>query len=151
MTVTMEQVRAELDSDEPDYQRAAGLGPGALPHLEDLAKGEDPLLASKAVFLASLIQDERAAPLLEEAAKSDDPMIRVAAASAAGHLAQDSASDVLLPLVRDDDVGVRKVALKSVPPQPKPQLRAAIEELSTSDAEEAIRELSDQTLQRLTD
>jgi|SRR5215210_1219781 len=147
----MEQVRAELDSDEPDYERAAGLGPEALPHLEQLAKGEDPMLAPKAVYLTALVRHERSASLLEQAARSDDPRIRVAAASAAGHLAQDSASDVLLPLVTDADVGVRKVALKSVPARPKPELRTTIEELSTSDTDRNIRELSEQTLQRLPD
>lgn len=151
MTVTMEQVRSQLDSDEPDYAQAAGLGPEALPHLEELSKGEDLMLASKAVYLTGLVQHERSASVLAEAASSDDPRLRVAAASAAGHLAADSASDVLLPLVADDDQGVRRVALKAVPAQPKPELRSTIEDLRTSDPDEAIRNLSQETLQRLSD
>jgi hypothetical protein len=39
MPVTMEQVRAFLDPEEPDYQQAAQLGPEALPHLEELGEG----------------------------------------------------------------------------------------------------------------
>ena len=46
MPVSMEQVRAHLDRDEPDYPAAAQLGPEALPHLRQLAQGDDPMLAS---------------------------------------------------------------------------------------------------------
>jgi len=38
MAVTMAQVRAVLDPDEPDYGQAAKLGPQALAHLEKLVK-----------------------------------------------------------------------------------------------------------------
>ncbi len=148
MAVTKEQVRAELEKDEPNYSRAAGLGPDALSHLEELAREDDPMIAAKAVYLAGLIEGEPADQLLGEAASSDDPRIRVAAASAARHRSEEVASAVLLPLVKDDDIGVRKVALKSVPPEPTGDLRSAVEELSDA-PDETTRRLSEQTLRRL--
>ena len=55
MPVTMKQVRAALDPEEPDYEKAAKLGPEALPHLEKLISRKDPNLASKAASLAGMI------------------------------------------------------------------------------------------------
>jgi hypothetical protein len=49
------RVRAALEPEEPDYAAAAQLGP-AVPHLQTLIQGDDPMLASKASYLASLIQ-----------------------------------------------------------------------------------------------
>src|SRR5215208_2613382 len=42
MTVTREQVLAQLYPDEPDYEGAAQLGPEALPHLMQLIEEGDP-------------------------------------------------------------------------------------------------------------
>jgi HEAT repeat protein len=148
VAVTSEQVRAELEKDEPNYARAAGLGPEALPHLEELAHDEDTMIASKAVYLAGLIEGEPADHLLAEAASSDDPRIRVAAASAARHRSDEAASEVLVLLVKDDDLGVRKVALRSVPPEPTPALRSAVKELGDA-PDETTRRLSQKTLRRL--
>jgi HEAT repeat protein len=144
----MEQVRAELEKDEPRYARAAGLGPDALPHLEELARDDDPMIASKAVYLAGLIQHEAADRVLTEAASHDDPRIRLAAASTARHRSGEAASEVLVPLVNDDDMGVRKVALRSVPSEPTGDLRRAVEGLADA-PDEATRRLSQQTLRRL--
>ena len=150
MAVTMEEVRAELERDEPNYARAAGLGPEALPHLEELAHGDDTMLATKAVYLAGLIQDDRSAKLLEDAAKADDPRVRVAAAAAARNVEADRASGVLAPLVADDDPGVRKVALKSVPPDATDELRRAVERVAEEDeADETTRRLSREALRRI--
>lgn len=150
MAVTMEEVRAELERDEPNYARAAGLGPDALPHLEELARGDDTMLATKAVYLAGLIQDERAKKLLEEAASADDPRVRVAAAAAARNVEPEGASEVLTPLVADDDPGVRKVALKSVPPDGTEELRRAVAKVADEEqADATTRRLSQEALRRL--
>jgi hypothetical protein len=68
------------------------------------------MLASKATYLASLIQHERAADVVQKAAQSQDPVIRVAAAAAAANLGEAANSDVLRTLAADRDHGVRKVA-----------------------------------------
>lgn len=48
MTVTMNDVRAQLDPDEPNYDAAVQPGAEALPVLEQLVRGDDPMLAAKA-------------------------------------------------------------------------------------------------------
>ena len=67
MAVTMAEVRAALDPDEPDYVQAATLGPPALHHLDALIRDADALTAAKAVYLTALIQDERSARIVESA------------------------------------------------------------------------------------
>ena len=110
MAVTMQQVREVLDPEEPDYQRGVALGPEALPHLDALVSSGDSMLASKATYLASLIQHALAADVVEKAARSADPIVRIAAAAAAANLSTGGDSDVLRRLENDPDAGVRKVA-----------------------------------------
>jgi hypothetical protein len=55
MPVTMEQVREKLEPIEPGYIEATMFGPDAMPFLEQLANGGDPMFAPRAVHLASLI------------------------------------------------------------------------------------------------
>jgi hypothetical protein len=149
MPVTIEQVRAALDPEEPDYEQAAQLGPEALPHLEELVGETDALLASKATYLASLIEDPHSKDILRRAAASDRAEVRAAAAGGASNLSADEASDVLEPLLNDRDVGVRKVALKSVPEEASSELRATVQSLSETDSSLAIRELSSRVADRL--
>ncbi|HET9650017.1 MAG TPA: hypothetical protein VFP34_17540 [Microlunatus sp.] len=111
MTVSMEDVRKVLDPDEPDYAAASQLGEDALPHLEELVRGDDPMLASKATYAASLISG--GADAVATAADSADPIVRVAAAAAARNLPSDRAEQVLRRLTEDDDPGIRKVARTS--------------------------------------
>jgi hypothetical protein len=149
MPVTMQQVRAALDPEEPDYNQAAQLGPDAIPHLESLVRGPDPMLASKAAYLASFIQDSRSVTILKEAAQNSYPEVRVAAAAGSRNLPAPAASDVLLSLVNDHDIGVRMRSLKSVPIDVIPALRQKIEDLTTTDPDPAIRTFSSQVLGRL--
>jgi HEAT repeat protein len=124
MKVTMQQVTDILDVDEPNYPEAVRLGPGALPHLDTLVKTADAMLASKATYLASLIQDEQSINVLKTAASSKFPEVRVAAAagarnlkstiSTAGKIESNRFNDLLSSLKDDNDVGVKKEALKSL-------------------------------------
>ena len=149
MPVTMEQVRRALDPEEPDYEKAAKLGPGALPHLEKLIARKDPHLASKAASLAGMIKDEKAVRVVEKAAKHDDVRVRVAAAYSAQFLPAEDASRVLTKSLSDRDVGVQKVALKSVPRKPTPELRAKIEAISKrKTVNPGIKDLSKEVLAR---
>jgi len=145
----MEQVRAALDPEEPDYAAATQLGPEALPHLEKLIAGKDVGLASKAASLAGMIGGERATRPLQKAAGHADVRVRVAAAHAAGRLPPPAASPILADLLADKDVGVQKVALRSVPRQATPDLRARVEALTKKRANPGIQELSQKVLGRL--
>lgn len=146
MALTFEQVRATLEPEEPDYRKAAKLGPEALPHLEQLIVGEHPLLASKAAYLAGMIGTDKAASALNRAVSSSDVRVRIAAAAAAQHLPTETASDLLLSLVNDADVGVQKVALRSVPSAPSAMLKTRLEGMSAGKADTLARTMSRQIL-----
>jgi hypothetical protein len=135
MAVTMKNVRAVLEPEEPDYDKAAKLGPDALPHLEALVNSGDTMLASKAAYAASLIKDPKAAEVVETAAQSDDPAVRVAAAAGASNLAASGASTVLVNLIGDPDPGVRKVARASVPEKAPAELMKRLEDLGEEEPE----------------
>jgi hypothetical protein len=127
MAVDMEQVRAALDPEEPDYPKAAKqLGAEALPHLETIIGGSDTSLAAKAAYLSGLIGGERSQQAVAKAARSSQAAVRIAAAAAAKHLATDDREAVLLQLVDDADRGVQKVAVQSAPPTMSDALRSRI-------------------------
>ena len=148
MTVTMEQVRAVLDPEEPDYAQAAQLGSEALPQLMSLIRGTDLGLAMKAASLAGMIQGRESVNVLEQAAKHADPRIRIAAAAASRNLNDADASHILFSLVSDADLGVQKVALQSVPVKATDELTAAVNQLSRTVTEPAISDLLDQVRNR---
>jgi HEAT repeat protein len=114
MDVTMKHVLDALNPYEPDYDKAVKLGRGALLHIETIIKTSGPLLASKATYLASLIQDERSVEILKMAAQSKDPQIRVVAAAGASNLRLPTVDNVLDLLKNDQDPSVRKRASKSI-------------------------------------
>lgn len=149
MPVTMKQVRACLDPEEPNYPESAKLGAEAVPHLKKLVAGADAMLASKAAYLASLIPVESSLEVLENAARHGDATVRVAAAAAMSNVPGDLGSDVLAPLVGDADVGVRKVALASVRSGGGEALRARVEEAARSETEPGLQALSLQALERI--
>lgn len=138
--VTMHDVRRRLDADEVDYAEAAGLGPDALPHLAALAEGDDTMLASKAVYLASVIGGDGSADIVSGAAERGDPILRVAAAAALRNLAVDDFERVGETLLDDDDPGVRKVAVGSVAAADSPELNARLRRVAEEDPEDYVRE-----------
>ena len=113
MVVTKQQVLDLLNTFETDYDMASELGIEALPHLESIVKEADPVLAPKATYLASLIQDEQSVFILMIAARSKLPEVRIAAANGSRNLATDSVNDLLDLLTKDQDYAVRKKAQKS--------------------------------------
>lgn len=114
MAVTLEQVKNILTRDEPNYMEAAQLGAEAIPHLQKLLQEGDNLLASKATYLASMINSDRALDVVKEAAASEHAEVRAAAAAATRNLPQMTLTDMLGSLLDDGDVSVRKVTLKSI-------------------------------------
>jgi HEAT repeat protein len=149
MPVTMEQVRAELDRDEPNYDRLARLGPEALPHLEALVRSDDAMLASKAAYGTTLIPGRRAVQVLQAAATSRHDTVRVAVAAGARNLDSADAREVLERLLDDQDVGVRKFALRSTQALRLTEMKPKVEEIATSDSVESMRSLASETLQEM--
>lgn len=147
MAVTMQDVRRWLDAEEPDYPGArAKLGSGALPHLAALAAGGDLALASKAVYLASLIPGAKSVELLLAAHARGEPVLSVAAASGIRNLTPARAAQVFERLHADPDSGVRKVALNSAVGLSAPKVLARYATLANSDPEPFIRELAGKVL-----
>jgi hypothetical protein len=88
MTVTVTDVRAHLDPEEPDYASAALLGPAALPVLDELVRGDCPAAGRQSDLLASLIPGEQQPSVLAAAATTAEPTVRVAAAAGLRNLAE---------------------------------------------------------------
>jgi HEAT repeat protein len=149
MSVSLEDVNEALAPEEPDYANAAGLGPDALPHLQRIVEGSDPMLASKATYLASLIEDDRALSVLETAARSEDATVRVAAAAGVANLGDSKAAKMVVYLLSDDDVGVRRRALASVPEIASTDLRHILEKLRLDDPDPSIRRAASHALDRI--
>lgn len=127
MAVDMEQVRAALMPEEPDYPEAAKLGPEALPHLEKIVTEDHAGLAAKAAYLAGVIGTDKSLGTLQKAARNADPVVRVAAAAAARHLPDEYSDALVLQLVDDVDAGVQKVALRSAPTEMSDALKARVD------------------------
>ena len=143
MAVTMQDVLARIDPDEIDYPAAAAeLGADALPLLEELVQGGDPMLASKAAYLASVISETGSARVVERAAQHPDPRVRVAAAAGLRNLPERDAEPEVDRLLDDDDVGVRKVALESAAAFDSPAMTRRVQRRAEEDPEPAIRELA---------
>ena len=150
MPTSEQDVRTALGAIEPDYPALArALGPDALPALDALVRGADAHLAAKAVYLASLLADPRAAAVVRAGAARAEPQVRVASAAASRNLAPAEAGAALAPLLDDPDAGIRKVALRAIPVVVPPALRARLEAIGVRDPEPALRELSRAALQRV--
>ena len=148
MPVTMQDVRAVLDPEEVDYENAKRLGTAAIPFLMELVQGGDLGLASKATYLASLIEDEQSVVVLEAAAARNEPVLKVAAASGIRNLSVAHA-DRMLGLLKDDpDIGVRKVALQSAAKFKSPTIVAKLRQIAETDPEPILRDLAANTVKK---
>jgi hypothetical protein len=148
MAVTIEQVRAALEPEEPDYRAAKELGPEALPHLKALTEEGNPSLTAKATYLASLIGGEAAHAVVASAAASEYPAVRVAAAAATRHLAPGGANELLTRLITDPDTGVRHEALRAAPAEMSPELRAHVERIAEAETTPVLHAASLKALGR---
>jgi HEAT repeat protein len=138
----MEQVRARLDPDEPEYSKAAAeLGPDAIPHLAKLVEGGDPMLASKATYLASLIPSDKSVDVIESAARSPHDEVRVAAASGVRNMKK-VPTPLLETLFKDKDAGVRKVALRSIETNEQANAKPILEKVAKDDPNPNLRKLA---------
>jgi hypothetical protein len=148
MPVTMEQVIARLDKEEPDYEFAAQLGPEMIPHLLQLVEGDDIARASKATCLASYIDTEGSAAVLDRAARSNHRALRAAAAVSLKNLKTIS-PQLTIRLLGDPEVGVRKWALKAADTHPSADVKAKVREIAKSDSHTELRQLASQIAEHL--
>lgn len=139
MPVTMSQVLAELDKDEPMYPKLAKLGAGALPHLQMIVDAEDPLRAAKAAYAASLIGGAAGVEVLRHAADHPDAQVRIAVADGLRHLDKEAPADLVLKALDDADAGVRKLALSTAGALNRPEFAARVAEIAKDDPAEHLR------------
>jgi HEAT repeat protein len=149
MPITMQQVLARLDTDEPEYAALATLGPEVVPHLAVLVRGDDPGLASKAAYLASMIDTDDSTNVVEAAAASSHENVRVAAAAGLRNLAPAKAAPAAERLLDDADVGVRKQALRAVADLGISALEPKMKRMASADPEQGLRQVAKQGLQRI--
>jgi HEAT repeat protein len=148
---TLEQLRIILSGDEIDYPAVAtAVGNEALPLLLALTQENDPAIAPRAVYLASLLQPEggvEPSEVVRTAMNSGDELVRLAAAGALANL-PDVPPD-LVALLADPDAGVRKLALKSTVANPFPGAREAVLAMVEGDPEPFVRELASNVIDRI--
>ena len=147
MKITTKNLRAQLEREEPDYDAAARLGPSALPVLEQLIQGEDPLLAAKAAYLASLIPGPGREAVLHAAANSAEPTVRVAAAAGLRNLSEGEAAVVADGLMGDDDVGVRRQVLQSVAGSSSARIADRVRQIAERDPDDGLRRMATELTQ----
>jgi HEAT repeat protein len=141
MANDLDALRQRIDLDEINYPKLAReLGSEALPGLATIAQDPNIGLASKAVYLASLISGADAAPIIEKAAQHPDPTLRVAAAAGLRNLDPEHAERGVDPLLEDDDPSVRKVAMQSAGAVNSPGMRARIQRVAEQDTDPIVRE-----------
>ena len=149
MPVTMQQVLAEIDKDEPNYTTIAELGPDALPHLQMIADTNDPLRASKAAYGASLIGGPGAIDILKKAGDHSDAQVRVAVAHALRNLATTAPSELVMKSLGDQDAGVRKLALGTAGLLKRAEFNQRISAIAQNDPDEHIRKRAQTTARQL--
>ncbi|MEU8263686.1 hypothetical protein AB0C02_24060 [Micromonospora sp. NPDC048999] len=143
MPISLEELRRLLSSDEPDYRAiAAAAGPEAAEHLRVLARDDNVMLASKAVYAASLVDPTAGEQVVREAAASDQPLLRIASASALVNLREDARNRVAERLIDAGDVGVEKLVIRSLGPSLTPRLQQSLARLADSSDSATIRDLS---------
>jgi HEAT repeats len=147
VTLTSATVVAALTPDEPDYsQAAATFGEAALPHLAELVRSADPLLAAKATSLAGTIGGAGAVEVILEAARHDEIGVRAAAAYAARGFSEQQARPVLLALMDDDHPSVVKQAVVAAGGSRDKDVRAKLRDLESSHESAAVREAARRAL-----
>jgi hypothetical protein len=147
--MALDQVLRIVSPDETDYAGAAVLDQSSVPDIDALVGGSELGLASKAVFLASLIEDPAATAVVTRAATSTEVPLRVASAAAARHLPEDVATRVLEDLARDPYPGVRKNAIESAGMVATDSLRQLLNDVAAADPVEELRDLGRSIVKRV--
>jgi HEAT repeat protein len=140
--ITKKDVHTWLDADEVDYTNAKKLGPEAIPFLMEIIQDQDLGLASKATYLASLINTERSVEVLEAAMARNEPILRVAVASGIRNLPEIQVEKVINLLKDDPDAGVRKVMLKSAVRFRSLEIEKKLQQMADRDPEPFVSDLA---------
>jgi HEAT repeat protein len=147
--MTLEQLRNQLSSIEPDDGIYAGIGPSEIPLLEQLLQDTEAWIASRAVFALSKVPDIRAVTILSRAVADPRQEVRVSVAASVTNLRPSDANNILLKLLADTDLGVRKFAVQAVSGSHDAAVHAKLRELETRDAVPLLRDVAKDRLRKL--
>ena len=149
MAMTEQQLRFALSNEETQYQQiAAQLDESDIPKVEALAKGPDVGLATKAVYLASLLRGARAEQVVLEAAQSPTELVRIASATALPNLPAAVRDRVAVELTDRPTPSISKLVLQAVD-RPSPALVERLQRLQTTTQVPELRELTRLKLQNI--
>lgn len=149
MTITKQDVIERLGAYEPNYQQLAASGAAAMPEIIALMQGDDVVLASKATYLASLIQSDEAAEALQVAAASPHSNVRVAVAGGLRHLPGPLAERLAARLLVDPKAGVRKLALRAAQRLGPTTLEPAVRAMASRDHVPGLRRMAEEALRSM--
>lgn len=143
--VSKEDVLAFLQYDDTDYEEAASLGLGALPHLSAFVENAaaDPGLAAAAVYLAAKIGKAEAEPIIASAAHPSRPRsVRIAAAGAIEFLPSAQSETTVLRSLDSDDQGLRKMVLQSIKQGASKAVLERLQQIAAEEPDEVLRRLA---------
>jgi HEAT repeat protein len=140
--MTEKDLLKALDNEEPRYPEiAAQLDASDVPRLRAIAEGTDVARATKAVYLASLIDKDDAHEIVIKAARSSTELVRIASASALENLPAASRDRAAERLIDDPNPAIAKLVLRAVDAD-SPTLRGKIRALQDGAANAEIRDLA---------
>ena len=142
MTMTMDELRAQLSSIEPDESTYAGIGPDEVPLLRELLDDDEAWLAARAVHALSRIDDPAAQDALAEAAGKPRMEVRVAVATSSANMPAETSDQVLAGLLADDHSAVRKWAINAVSERNSAAVREQVTALAANEPDDRLRGLA---------
>lgn len=149
MSMTDEELKFALGNEEPQYGViVVQLTPADIPRLQALAEGGDVALASKAIYVASLLKEDAAHQIVARAAKSGNELLRVASATALQNLPTAARVQVADTLIQDQNPSISKMVIRAID-APTPQLQQRLRDLETRSAIPELKALARAKLDNL--
>ena len=142
MTMTMDELRAQLSSIEPDESTYAGIGAEEVGMLRELLDDDEAWLAARAVHALSRIDDPAARDALAEAAGKPRMEVRVAVATSSSNMPAETSDQVLASLLADDHSAVRKWAINAVSERNSAAVRDQVTALAANEPDDRVRSLA---------
>lgn len=149
MPMTDEELKFALGNEEPQYGViVVKLTAADIPRLQTLADGGDVALASKAIYLASLLQEDSAHQIVARAAKSGNELLRVASATALQNLPTLTRAKVADALIDDHNPSISKMVIRAID-APSPQLQQRLRDLETRSTLPELKQMARQKLDNI--
>lgn len=148
MSMTDQELLFALGNEEPHYPAiVARLDESDVARVRSLAEGADIALASKAIYLASLLGSSDAHDIVVRAAQGHNALTRVASATGLPNLPSAARERAAEMLIQDSNPAVSKLVLRAID-APSRSLAEKVRDLGSRSDLPEIRELARQKLER---